>query len=205
MLQESNNAPSNTIELYCTYFDHNYLRKGLALYLSLRRQSRPQRAVLAVVALSKRCEEILKKLSLPDLIVLPLEELERKEPRLRLAKSNRKLVEYYFTLTPWTIKAALAAQPQAIRATYLDSDLYFYNSPKILWEEIGKSPMAFVEHRFSEGYIDKKEFGKFNVGWNSFDRSLNAENALNEALTKSPKANGIESSLVIGQSNRGLR
>ena len=82
MLQESNNAPSNTIELYCTYFDHNYLRKGLALYLSLRRQSRPQRAVLAVLALSERCEQILRTLALPDLVILPLAQLEQQHPRL---------------------------------------------------------------------------------------------------------------------------
>ena len=61
-------AAIRAIELYCTYFDHNYLRKGLALYLSLRRQSRPQRAVLVVLALSERCEQILQRLALPHLL-----------------------------------------------------------------------------------------------------------------------------------------
>ena len=95
------------------------------------------------------------------------------------SKSNRTTVEYYFTLTPWLIKASLKAVPQAKRATYLDSDLYFHHSPSVLWEEIGTAPMAFVEHRFSKDYSDKLSYGRFNVSWNSFDRSANSHQALN--------------------------
>lgn len=170
--------PPGAIELYCTYFDHNYLRKGLALYLSLRRCSRPQRAVLAVLALSERCEQILQRLALPDLLVIPLRELEAEEPRLLTAKGNRKLVEYYFTLSPWLLQGALQRLPEAPRATYLDSDLYFFRSPQALWEEIGAAPMAFVEHRFAPAYADKIGYGRFNVGWNTFDRSPVAQQAL---------------------------
>ena len=172
-------AAGREIELYCTYFDHNYLRKGLALYLSLRRQSRPQRVVLVVLALSERCEQILQRLALPDLVVIPLRQLEAGEPRLLLAKGNRKTVEYYFTVSPWLIQAALQAVPEATRATYLDSDLYFFSSPAALWQEIGSAPMAFVEHRFSPAYADKIGYGRFNVGWNTFDRSPEAQQALN--------------------------
>ena len=39
--------------------------------------------------------------------------------------------------------------------------------------------MAFVEHRFSEEYKDKVAYGKFNVGWNTFNRSETAQKALN--------------------------
>lgn len=131
-----------------------------------------------MLALSQRCEQILRQLALPDLLILPLDDLEREEQRLLVAKSNRKTVEYYFTLTPWLIEAALRAVPQAKRATYLDSDLYFHHSPAVLWEEIGTAPMAFVEHRFSPDYADKEIFGRFNVGWNTFDRSKNAQQAL---------------------------
>ena len=135
--------------------------------------------MLVVLALSERCESIIKALALPDLVVLPLSELESREPRLLEAKKNRRLVEYFFTLTPWTIKCALKINPWAKRATYLDSDLYFHNSPSPLWKEIGTSPMAFVEHRFSPNYMDRIPFGRFNVGWNSFDRSKVSQQALN--------------------------
>lgn len=171
-------SESGPIELYCTYFDHNYLRKALLMYLSLRRHSRPQRAVLVVLALSERCEQILARLALPDLMVIPLAQAEAHEPRLLVAKANRRTVEYFFTLTPWLIELALEACPEAQRATYLDSDLYFYSSPQPLWLEIGDAPMAFVEHRFAPGYTDKVIFGRFNVGWNTFDRTPHASSAL---------------------------
>jgi len=178
-LRGSERAPPRAaIELYCTYFDHNYLRKGLALYLSLQRCSRPGQVVLAVLALSERCEQLLARLALPGLVVLPLRQLEAAEPRLLQAKANRRLVEYYFTLTPWLIQAALQAVPAAGRATYLDSDLYFFSSPQPLWQEIGAAPMAFVEHRFSSGYLENSQYGRFNVGWNTFDRSPVAQQAL---------------------------
>ena len=175
---ETRLAAARAIELYCTYFDHNYLRKGLALYLSLRRCSRPQRAVLAVLALSERCEQILRALALPDLLVLSLSDLEQREPGLLTAKANRSTVEYYFTLTPWLIQEALRAVPGARRATYLDSDLYFFHSPDALWREIADAPVVMVEHRFSPGYEDKVIYGRFNVGWNTFDRSRVATEAL---------------------------
>jgi hypothetical protein len=94
------------------------------------------------------------------------------------AKANRKTVEYYFTLSPWLIQAALRACPEATRATYLDSDLYFFSSPAPLWQEVGAAPMAFVEHRFAPAYADKIGYGRFNVGWNTFDRSAVALEAL---------------------------
>ena len=168
----------STIELYCTYFDHNYLRKGLALYLSLKRHSRPSKAVLAVLALSERCEEILRQLCLPNLIVIPMRELETNKPELLSAKANRSKVEYYFTLTPWLIKTALDKFPTVKRVTYLDSDLYFFSSPSALWNEAGEASMIFIEHRFSPGYLDKIRFGKFNVSWNTFTRDPVSQKAL---------------------------
>ena len=131
-----------------------------------------------MLALSERCEQILRKLALPDLVILPLSAARAASSTLLEAKANRKTVEYYFTLSPWLLLAALDAVPEATRATYLDSDLYFFHSPQALWQEIGSAPLVMVEHRFSAGYSDKVIFGRFNVGWNTFDRSLVAQQAL---------------------------
>ena len=44
--------------------------------------------------------------------------------------------------------------------------------------EIGSAPVVMVEHRFSPNYADKVCFSRFNVGWNTFDRSSVASKAL---------------------------
>ena len=165
-------------EVYCTYFDHNYLRKGLLMLTSLRRHSKPRGMVMIVLALSERCEEILNGLGLPDVVVVPLKRIEKWEPRLLQAKSNRRKVEYFFTLTPWIVALSLELVPTAQRATYVDSDLYFFSNTQPIWDEVSDKPMAFVEHRFAPGYTDKIIYGRFNVGWNTFNRSNSAQLAL---------------------------
>ena len=52
--------------VYCTYFDHNYLSRGLALYHSLQRHAPGAR--LWVLCLSEACYRTLTALNLPNLV-----------------------------------------------------------------------------------------------------------------------------------------
>ena len=52
--------------VYCTYFDHNYLARGLALYHSLQRHAPGAR--LWVLCLSEACYRTLTTLNLPALM-----------------------------------------------------------------------------------------------------------------------------------------
>src|ERR1700692_5014180 len=52
--------------VYCTYFVHNYLSRGVALYHSLQRHAPDSR--LWVLCLSDACHQILTTLDLPNLI-----------------------------------------------------------------------------------------------------------------------------------------
>ena len=64
--------------VYCTYFDHNYLPRGLALYHSLQRHS--PRARLWVLCLSEACYRALKSLDLPGLMPVGLADFEAADP-----------------------------------------------------------------------------------------------------------------------------
>ena len=149
--------------VYCTYFDHNYLSRGLALYYSLRRHAPGAR--LWVLCLSDTCHRMLISLDLPELVPVRLEDFERADPQLAVTKSTRSTVEYYFTCTPAWLLYVTEREREAEWVTYLDGDLYFFASPEALYNELIDATVAIVPHRFAPNLTKRHVFGTYNVGW----------------------------------------
>jgi hypothetical protein len=84
--------------VYCTYFDHNYMSRGLALYHSLQRRAPGAR--LWVLCLTEACYKPLLKLGLPDLVPCSLAEFEAADLEVAATRPQRSTIEYYFTCTP---------------------------------------------------------------------------------------------------------
>lgn len=150
--------------VYCTYFDHNYLSRGLALYHSLQRQA-PQ-AVLWVLCLSDEAHEVLLALGLPGIVPVRMTEFEAAEPEVAATRATRSPVEYYFTCTPAWILFVLARETEAEWITYLDGDLYFFQSPEAIYDELQDASVAIIPHRYPRR-LEKRlmKFGVYNVGW----------------------------------------
>ena len=156
------------MQYYCTYFDRNYLVKALALFHSLERHEEHDFTVIAV-CLDEITRIILDNLKLPYVVLIPLHLIEKYDTALLGAKSNRDLVEYYWTLTPAVVLYLLETRPEINRITYLDADLFFYSSPAPIFEELGADSVLVHEHRFSESLLNLESFnGRFNVGLISF-------------------------------------
>lgn len=151
---------------FCTYFDHRYLPKGLALYHSLL-QHCPD-FELWVLCLSPTCYDILTQLNLAQLRPIKLQDLEAADPGLRQAKTNRTLVEYYFTCTPCLPRYLFAQNPHIDLITYLDSDLFFFSSLDPLYRDLSHGSIAIIEHRFPPKLASLTFNGIYNVGWVSF-------------------------------------
>ena len=149
--------------VYCTYFDHNYLSRGLALYHSLRRHAPESR--LWVLCLSEACHQTLTALDLPDLVPVRLADFEAADPDIAATRAGRTTVEYYFTCTAaWTL-FVMARETDARWVTYLDGDLFFFESPDIIYEELGDAAVAIIPHRYTAGLARLRKFGTYNVGW----------------------------------------
>jgi hypothetical protein len=161
---------------YCTYFDHNYLPRGLALYYSLRRHAPDFE--LWVLCLSGQCHEWLTQKKLPGIRPISLEEFEQADHDLLCAKQNRSIVEYYFTCSPSLPRFVFAHASQADLVTYLDSDLYFFRDPEPVFAEIGARSVAIIAHRFPPALKHLEETGIYNVGWVSFRRDEKARACL---------------------------
>ncbi len=153
---------------YCTYFDERYLTRGLALHASMRRHCAPFR--LWVLCMSDECHRQLSLLNLPEIVPLKLGDLETHFPALLVAKSDRSLLEYYFTCTPALLAWLFDTQPAIDILIYLDSDLYFFSRPDFLFEEFADFSVSIVPHRFSPRNAHHVRWGIYNVGWVGFRR-----------------------------------
>ena len=149
--------------VYCTYFDHNYLPRGLALYRSLQQHSPGAR--LWVLCLSEECHRILVALDLPDIVPVRLEDLEAADPELAATRAGRSIVEYYFTCSPAWMLHVLARETDAEWVTYLDGDLYFFASPEAVYGELKDAAVAIIPHRYALNLEKRRSFGTYNVGW----------------------------------------
>jgi hypothetical protein len=151
---------------FCTYFDRNYLVQGLTLYRSLERHSAP--FTLWVLCLDDSAYDTLQKMGLGNVRLTRLRELEAADPGLAAAKTNRSVIEYYFTLSPVWPRYLLTQFPEIDQITYLDSDLQFYSDPEPIFEEMGSASVLIAEHRFPDHLKELEKHGVYNVGLLSF-------------------------------------
>ncbi len=147
---------------FCTYFDHRYLPRALALHASLVRHAGPFR--LHVLCMDDLTFESLQARSLPEIVPHRLADLEAWEPRLGRIRSERNSVEYYFTCTPCVPLYMLDQYPDLDHIIYLDADLYFYSDPTPLLTRLRTASVLMLGHRFPPHLVHLEEFGIYNVG-----------------------------------------
>lgn len=152
---------------YCTYFDKNYLIKGLCLHTSLLRHN--PNVNLHILCMDDYTKDILIKMHLKGVTLISLNTFEDKE--LLKIKSSRSLVEYYWTCTPSLPLYIFKNNPHIEKVIYLDADIYFYSSINPALEELGNKSILTVEHRYPKGQETRaKTSGIFNVGFQIFNR-----------------------------------
>src|SRR6202171_6572822 len=149
--------------IYCSYFDHNYLSRGLALYHSLQRQAPGAR--LWVLCLSDACYQALVTLDLPNLMPRRLAEFEAEDPEVAATRATRSTIEYYFTCSPAWMLFVLSREPDAEWVTYLDSDLFFFASPDPIYSEMKDAAFGIIPNHFTRRLAEMRRFGIYNVGW----------------------------------------
>jgi hypothetical protein len=121
--------------------------------------------------MDEESEQVLRRLSLPRLVVVPLRELERHDADLLAVKPTRTQVEYCWTATPAVCLYVLDVSPDATEVTYLDADLMFFSDPEALFDEMADAATMIVPHRYAPEHRWKEpESGTFNVEWLTFRR-----------------------------------
>lgn len=148
---------------FATYFDRHYIRLGTALYQSLLRHN--PTFVLWVLCLDDETERTLKSLGLEHLVTVRLSELEQADPALLAAKSDRLLIEYYWTCGPAFLLHVFERDCSVQALTYVDSDIFFFGDPRPVFDELGTSSILVIPHRHSPlDADDSRPRQLYNVG-----------------------------------------
>jgi hypothetical protein len=154
-----------SINHYCTYFDSNYLPRGIAMIRSLRRHD--PNALIYVLCLDDNTFDVMAASS-ENVTLIHIDELLSADPEFADSRNNRTLIEWYFTATSCLVNYIVKKYPTINNLYYLDSDLYFYNSVQPLIEESKNAAAQIIEHRFSKQMQHLLVYGRFNVGWIGF-------------------------------------
>ena len=160
---------------FCTLFDIRYLSRGLALYQSLKNTLGKQFR-LYVFPFDEKTLDLLNDMQLAQIVVVPLEKIEN--DKLLSVKKNRTRGEYCWTCTPIIINYCIK-KFQLTHCTYLDADIYFFNSPEVLLNQIGSHDIIITPHHFTPRYDQSFSVGKFCVQFVYFNCTKNADIVLN--------------------------
>jgi hypothetical protein len=154
--------------VFCTYFDHRYLSRALALHASLQRHC--GEFLLYALCMTEECHAALTALSPPGLSPIRLGELEAADPALAAVKPQRSTIEYYFTCGPAFVAWLFETDPTIEVLTYLDADLFFFAAPDPVFDAFADQSIMIVRHDFSHAGEAERLFGRYNVGWISLRR-----------------------------------
>jgi len=145
---------------FCTFFDRNYLYKGLALYYSLLEHC--SEFNLWIVCFDDISFSVLQKMNLKNVKLISMEEFEDEE--LLSIKDTRSATEYCWTCTPSVSLYILNKERSLDHIAYLDADLFFYNDPAPIFKEFEGKSILITEHRYAKNVKHyAKKYGKYNV------------------------------------------
>lgn len=140
---------------------------------------------LWVLCLSTECREALTELALPGVRLLSLDTLEEHIPELRNAAKDRDLLEYYFTCMA-ALHTYLHDTISDVDCTmYVDADIQFFDSPDIVFNDIGDAPVAITPHNFPAENRGSERYGIYNSGWTAFRRTEEGRTCLRWWLERS--------------------
>lgn len=135
---------------YCTLFNSYYLSRGLVTAESLTQAS--PNSHLFIFTFDDLAYEVLQALNLERVTLVQLAELEAFDKELFALKDDRTLGEYCWTSTSCVLRYAIQ-KFNLPHCTYIDADMYFYQSPEILLKEVPEDHSVMItEHRYDPKY-----------------------------------------------------
>lgn len=167
---------------FCTLFNQNYQYHAATLYDSLCTNHSDFR--LYALCMDEASLQYVNSLQKSNFIGIDIKTVELFYPELLPAKQNRSLIEYFFTCTPVICQYLLQTQDAINELVYLDADLYFFDTPEIVFDEIKDASISIIPHRFEGLNKRRNVYGFYNVGWVSFKKDVDGLACLHDWFLK---------------------
>jgi hypothetical protein len=171
----------NKTKHICTYFDFNFLPRGLALYNSIKRYN--SEFIFYVLAFDEETYKYLNNLKIDNLVPISFKVYNAYFNTNPDKYDDKK--QYYFSATPNICLYIIENYREVDLLLYLDADVFLFDSLDSLYEEVGKASIAYCPHRTHRIFdIIAKNHGKYNVGVNFFRNSEQAKKCLTDWKNK---------------------
>jgi len=154
-----------------SYIDANYLPKLLICYRSLQEHFK-DKFKFHLFCFDNCTYEIMKEYNYSNVVLYRKEEFEINE--IIKQKSNKKSYEYFWTYTPIVLKKIMNEVDDDELVCYMDTDMMFYNSPKVIFDELEDKDVLIQPNNFS--VKERWQFEPIGYYCTAFDIFRNNEN-----------------------------
>jgi len=141
---------------FCTYFDSNYLQRGLACYHTLN-DFLKNKLKFYVICCDDKVKEVMGKFE--NIQVITLQEMEDYYPDLLSVKNKRISKEYFATMSP-ILPMFVFDKYNCETLYYTDADMAFWSDPEEIADVFGDKSLMVTDH----GFEPPRAGIRFNVG-----------------------------------------
>jgi len=119
-----------------------------------------------------------------NVVIINLLEIPTILKEIEVMRQDRNTVELLISLKPFLFLETLARIPEDATLTYIDADLFFYQSLKPMLTELENFDILLTQHIFPKSMIESVKYGQVNAGLISARRSVAAEIILTDWAAK---------------------
>ena len=166
----------NNFEHIAIGTDANYLHKAIIYYESLHKYYKD--FILHVFCFDDLAFEVFKKLNYKNVKVYHPSEFENQRLK-KLKKSKDRLYEYYWSINAYLAKHVMDKhKPKSV--TFSDCDYMFFNSPKVILDEVRNADVLIQPNNFSFPSVnDFIPVGYYCSSFEFFRNNKNGRKVLN--------------------------